>query len=244
MRCETIRGRAVMRVEGVFSGIVRWLLPPVCLICGQRARDGLDCCAGCEADLPVIGSQCSRCGLALPTPARRCGRCIRRPPAFDGTWPGFDYSGPVEQLIHRFKFHRDLAAGRALAGLTARRLAAIGAHRPQALVPVPLHWRRHFWRGFNQSRMLADDLSRQLGAIPVAPLLSRRRPTPAQSGLPAASRGANVRGAFRARRPGCSLHHVALIDDVMTTGTTLDACARALKKVGIERVDVWVVARA
>jgi len=233
-----------MRVEKLGSRSLRWLLPPVCLICGLRARDGLDCCAGCEADLPIIGSQCRRCGLAMPVPSRACGRCSRRPPAFDRTWPAFDYSGPIERLVHRFKFHRDLAAGRALAALTARRLAAQGALRPQAIVPVPLHWRRHVWRGFNQSRMLADDLSGRLGSIPVAELLSRSRATPAQSGLPAARRGANVRGAFRARRPGCRLRHVALVDDVMTTGTTLDACARALKKVGVERVDVWVVARA
>lgn len=192
----------------------------------------------------MIDSLCLRCGLPLPATARACGRCVRRPPAFERSWPAFAYAGVLERLVHRFKFHRDLAAGRVLASLAARRLAAMGAHRPQALVPVPLHWRRQLWRGFNQSRMLADDLSRQLGGIPLAPLLSRSRATPAQSGLPAASRGANVRGAFRARRPGCRLRHVAVVDDVMTTGTTLDACARALRQAGVARVDVWVVARA
>ncbi|MEE4304447.1 MAG: ComF family protein [Wenzhouxiangella sp.] len=219
-------------------------MPSVCLICGCRGRPGLDCCAGCEADLPVIADQCRQCGLPMPAPTRACGRCSRRPPAFRRTWPAFAYTGPVERLVHRFKFHRDLASGRLLASLTARRLAAVGAHRPQALVPVPLHWRRHLWRGFNQSRMLADDLSRQLGGIPVAAMLNRSRATPAQSALPAASRGANVRGAFRARLPGGRVRHVALMDDVMTTGTTLDACARALKQAGVGRVDVWVVARA
>ncbi len=192
----------------------------------------------------MIDSLCLRCGLPLPATARACGRCVRRPPGFERTWPAFAYGGALERLVHRFKFHRDLAAGRVLAGLTARRLAVMGAYRPQCLVPVPLHWRRQIWRGFNQSRMLADDLSRQLGGIPVAPMLRRLRATPAQSGLPAARRGANVRGAFIARPPACRLRHVALVDDVMTTGTTLDACARALKKAGIARVDVWVVARA
>lgn len=241
---ETIRGRAVMRFEGVSSGIGRWLLPPVCLICGQRARAGLDCCSGCEADVPVMNAQCQWCGLPMQAPVRACGRCARRAPAFDRTSPAFAYGGPIERLVHRFKFHHDLAAGRVLAGLTARRLARLGASRPQALAPVPLHWRRHLWRGFNQSRMLADDLSKLLGGIPVVPLLERVRPTPAQSGLPASGRGANVRGAFRARLPGCRIRHVTLVDDVMTTGTTLDACARALKEAGVEHVDVWVVARA
>ncbi len=233
-----------MRVEGVLSSVVGRLLPSVCLICGGHGRPGLDCCSGCQADLPAVHDQCLQCGLGMPNSTRACGRCSRRPPAFERTWPGFAYEGPIERLVHRFKFHHDLACGRVLAAVTARRLVACGAHRPQALVPVPLHWRRQLWRGFNQSRLLADDLARQLGGIPVAPLLRRARATRAQSGLPAAVRGANVRGAFSARLPDCRLRHVALVDDVMTTGTTLDACARVLRKAGVERVDVWVVARA
>lgn len=222
----------------------RILLPPVCLICGQRGRVGLDCCAGCEGDLPAVDAACRQCGLPLPEPVDLCGRCIRRPPAFAVTWPAFEYSGAVEALVHRFKFRHDLAAGRVLAGLTARRLARLGAPRPQALVPVPLHWRRRLWRGFNQSEMLARDLSRCLGQIPVADLLIRSRATPAQLALPAARRGGNVRGAFTARRRGFRIRHVALIDDVMTTGATLDACARALRKSGVTHIDIWIVARA
>ena len=233
-----------MRATGVFSSVVGQFVPSVCLICGDRGRPGLDCCSGCQADLPTVHDQCLQCGLPMLASTRACGRCSRRPPAFERTWPGFVWAGPIERLVHRFKFHHDLACGRLLASLTARRLVACGAHRPQALVPVPLHWRRALWRGFNQSRMLADDLSRQLGHIPVAPLLRRARATPAQSGLPAAARRANVRGAFSVHLPDCRLRHVTLVDDVMTTGTTLDACARALRKAGVERVDVWVVARA
>lgn len=233
-----------MRVEISSSGRAGWLLPPVCLICARRGRPALDCCAGCEADLPVLARRCLRCGLGLSSTTVVCGRCIRRPPAFDGTWPAFEYTGAVERLIHRFKFHRDLAAGRTLAVLAARRLAEMGAPRPRVLVPVPLHWRRQLWRGFNQSRMLAEDLAAALGAVPVAPLLVRRRPTRSQSGLPAAHRSANVRGAFGVRSMGCRIRHVTLVDDVMTTGTTLDACARALRQAGVGRVDVWVVARA
>lgn len=227
-----------------FGFVNRIVLPPVCLICGQHGREGLDCCAGCEADLPAVAAGCRQCGLPLPEAVEHCGRCSRRPPAFEATWPGFEYSGAVEALVHRFKFRHHLAAGRVLAGLTARRLVRLGAPRPQALVPVPLHWRRRLWRGFNQSEMLARDLSRWLGAIPVADLLVRSRATPSQSALPATRRGGNVRGAFTARRRGYRIRHVALIDDVMTTGATLDACARALRQSGVDKVDVWVVARA
>ena len=223
-----------MRVGSVPSKLLNWLLPPVCLICGQGARPGLDCCTGCEADLPRVAPRCRCCGLGLKSQTRACGRCARRRPSFSQTWPAFAYSGPIEAMLHRFKFRRDLAAGRVLATLTARRLVRMGAERPQLLVPVPLHWRRALWRGFNQSRVLADDLSAQLGGIPVADLLLRRRATPAQSSLPAARRRGNVRGAFALRwRPG-RVRHVALVDDVMTTGTTLDACASVLRRAGVE----------
>lgn len=234
-----------MSASALFDRAVRVILPPVCLICGRRGREWVDCCAGCEADLATVEPRCRQCGLAVPVATDHCGRCIRRPPAFAATWPCYAYERVIETLVHRFKFRRDLAAGRVLAALAARRLAAMRAERPQALVPVPLHWRRQVWRGFNQSAMLARDLGAHLGGIPVAGLLVRQRPTPAQSALPAAGRSGNVRGAFRARPVTATrVRHVAVVDDVMTTGATLDACARALKHAGVERVDVWVVARA
>lgn len=232
------------RIRHVMAHAGRLLLPPVCLICGQGGREGLDCCPGCESDLPCIGHLCRRCGLALPHAAELCGRCGRRPPAFDATWPAFAYDGVVETLIQRFKFRHDLAAGRVLASLSARRLAALGAPRPDCLVPVPLHWRRRLRRGFNQSDLLATDLGRCLGRIPVAPLLRRVRATPAQSALPAERRGGNVRGAFRTGMRLPRVRCAALVDDVMTTGSTLNECARALKRAGVERVEIWVVARA
>jgi ComF family protein len=226
------------------SLIDRWLLPPVCLICGQRGRRGLDCCPGCESELPAVVTACRQCAVALPTATARCGRCTRRPPAFDASWAAFAYERTIETLVRRFKFHADLAAGRVLCQLAARRLRTAGASRPQALVPVPLHWRRAAARGFNQADLIARDLSRQLGRIPVAPLVRRQRPTPAQSALPAAERRRNVRAAFACRSIPPGLVRVTLVDDVMTTGATLDACAAALKRSGVERVEVWVLARA
>lgn len=221
-----------------------WLLPPVCLICGQRAELPRDCCAGCQADLPVIEAACQRCGQALAQSAVQCGRCLRKRPAFDRTWAGYAFAPVAQGLVHRFKYQRDLAAGRVLASLLAQRLVLQGALRPQALVPVPLHWRRQLRRGFNQAEYLAADLSRQLGGIPVMRALQRRRATRTQSDLPAGQRAANVRAAFAARSLPPGLSHVALVDDVMTTGATLDACAAQLKQAGVKRVELWVVARA
>jgi ComF family protein len=222
----------------------QWLYPPLCLVCGLDAEPGLDCCAVCEDQLPRLAGQCQRCGLALGQDVALCGRCSTRLPAFDRAFPGFAYSGPIERLIQRFKFQRDLAAGRVLAGLYARRLAAIGAPRPDLLVPVPLHARRRLWRGFNQAELLARDLARHCGGLPQFSALKRQRATPAQSELPAARRSGNVRNAFALKFLPPGTRRVALLDDVMTTGSTLNECARVLKRAGVERVDVWVVARA
>ena len=173
-----------------------------------------------------------------------CGQCARRPPAFDATFAGFCYEPPVDGLIQRFKFNRDLASGRVMARLMAEELAALGARQPDLMVPVPLNWRRLWARGFNQSERLCQDLKAHLGGLPWFPVLNRTRPTAAQSDLPASRRAGNVRGAFAVRRLPYGVVHVALVDDVMTTGSTLDECARALKAAGVRRVDVWVAARA
>lgn len=233
-----------MSVQRVLRAVSNWLYPPVCLVCGLAGRNGLDCCAGCEAELPLAEPRCACCGLVLARPVRRCGRCLARQPHFDASFPAFAWQGEIERLVHRFKFQHDLAAGRILAALMANRLAALGALRPDLMVPVPLHHWRRLRRGFNQSALLCRDLSRHLHDLPWAPVLRRRRRTPAQSNLPAARRRGNVRAAFALSRLPAGTRHVALVDDVMTTGSTLDECARVLKRAGVKRVDIWVVARA
>lgn len=222
----------------------RYLFPPVCLVCGGEGQARLDCCLPCEAELPVLPGRCRRCGLELARDVAVCGRCAMAMPSFAAAWPAFIYRGVIERLVQRFKFHGDLAAGRLLADLMARRLADLGAPRPDLLVPVPLHPRRSWQRGYNQAALLCRDLSRHCGGLPWLEALRRVRATAVQSELPAERRGANVRGAFElAHLPGPP-RTVALVDDVMTTGATLDECARVLRSAGVERVEVWVAARA
>lgn len=222
----------------------RLLFPPVCLVCGQDGRAEIDCCSGCEPELPLLAAQCARCGIEMVSDVALCGRCAMALPAFHATYPGFAYQGVIERLVRRFKFHGDLAAGRLLADLLARRLVELGAPRPQLMVPVPLHRRRRLRRGFNQSAMLCQDLSRWFAGLPWLEVIQRSRATAAQSELPADRRSGNVRGAFVLRRLPAGTTHVALVDDVMTTGATLNECARVLLQAGVKRVDVWVVARA
>lgn len=180
----------------------------------------------------------------LPRDIDRCGQCLSAPPRFDLAFAAFEYRPPIAHLVQRFKFSGDLAAGRVLARQFTRRLVELGACRPELLVPVPLNWRRQWRRGFNQAALLARDAARDLGGIPWAHALARTRPTATQSELPARRRAGNVRGAFRLTNLPEGVAHVALVDDVMTTGATLNECAALLKRAGVARVDAWVVARA
>jgi ComF family protein len=144
-------------------------------------------------------------------------------------------------LETRFKFGRDLAAGRALAILWQQEKPQA---LPQLILPVPLHRRRLSQRGYNQALEMAKPLARALGVPCRHDVLHRRRHTDAQTGLDAVERRRNLRAAFALREDAVLPAHVAILDDVFTTGTTLSECARVLKRAGVERVDVWALARA
>jgi len=218
------------------------LLPRHCVLCGLFS--GIEnLCPPCAAELPHNPSACALCGLPLPAqPGKICGACLKKPPPWDGTVAGLKYEFPVDQLVCRFKFNRNLACGQALGRVLLEAIRNSSGPLPQAIVPVPLHRSRLFTRTFNQAHMLAQQLSRPL-EIPVQhALLERTRRTRGQSGLDFSQRRKNVRGAFVCRRH--SLKHVAIVDDVMTTGRTLEECTRSLKRSGARSVTAWVAARA
>jgi len=220
------------------------LLPPRCVLCGGPC--GAICiCSGCRADLPWLGHGCRRCGLPLGS-ARDgiCGACIQRPPPYTRTVCPLRYDFPADRLVQAFKFKRQLAAGRVLSHLLCETFVQLDAKLPDMLIPVPLHRWRMFRRGFNQAFEMAAYAGRVFQTQVLASALRRRRNTPAQSGLSRGQRRRNLHRAFDwggGVKPG---RHVALIDDVMTTGATLTECARVLKRAGARRVDVWVAARA
>jgi ComF family protein len=202
----------------------------------------MDLCRDCAAELPRNRHCCARCALPLPAAAALCGRCQRKPPPWDAAWAPFRYGWPLDRLESRFKFGRDLAAGRALTMLwqAEPRPTAL----PQLILPVPLHRRRLRQRGYNQALELARPLARAF-ALPLRhDLLRRQRETRAQTELDARHRRRNVRGAFAVPDGVAVPAHVAILDDVMTTGATLAECARVLKRAGATRVDVWALARA
>ena len=228
------------RVDGSLARIGRSLWPALCLLCNAGGAAGHDLCVPCAASLPWARLTCPRCALPLSSPARACGACLLKAPLLDAAHAAFAYRFPLDRLLPRLKFHGDLAAGRLLAGAMA--VAFADLPRPGALVPVPLARARLRQRGYDQALELARPLARSVG-VPLLPDgLRRVRDTEAQSRLDAAGRRRNVRGAFAAGA-GTLPDHVALVDDVMTTGATLNAAALALRRAGVARVDAWVCAR-
>ena len=220
------------------------MLPPRCVLCGGPS--GAICiCDGCKTDLPWLGSHCLRCALPLGSPKDTiCGACIQNPPPFLRTICPLEYEFPVSRLVQGFKFKRQLAAGRVLGHLICEHISLKEADLPDMLIPVPLHGLRMISRGFNQAYELATYASRVLSVDLQADAIRRKRHTRAQSGLSRKQRRQNLRGAFCWHGPRKPARHVALVDDVMTTGTTVTECARVLKRAGAKRVDVWVAARA
>lgn len=171
-----------------------------------------------------------------------CGQCLRREPPWDGAWAPFRYGWPLDRLETRFKFGDDLAAGRTLAALWREEPAPV--ELPALLVPVPLHRARLRQRGYNQALELARPLAAMLGIPLGQDVLVRTRDTSAQTELDRTARRRNVRGAFAVRENAVLPDHIALFDDVMTTGATMAECARLLKRAGVQRVDAWALARA
>ena len=244
----TVNRTGTPAVDGWLHQVGLALCPPRCLVCGERGAGGRDLCTACAASLPWNRHACASCALPLPlapgsgpVASTRCGRCLRRPPPLATTYAAFAYATPVDRLLRRFKFHRDLAAGRLLSEAMAAAFAALP--RPDALVPVALHRARLRSRGYDQALELARLLAPPLGLAVRDDLLHRLRDTAPQSTLDARHRHGNLRGAFGVRAGAAPPTHVALVDDVMTTGATLHAAARALRRAGVARVDAWVCAR-
>jgi len=210
-----------------------------CFLCrGAAARGTL--CAGCRADLPRLAPERCPC-CALPSPSSQlCGRCLASPPRFDATRAALVFAFPADVLVHALKYRGELA----LAGLAAELLCeGLGdVERVDALVPVPLSDARMRERGYNQAMEIARHVARARSVALAPALCERLRDTPAQAALPFAGRAANVRGAFRCPLP-IRGGTIAVLDDVMTTGTTLDEIASTLKRAGAERVVNWVFAR-
>ncbi|WAP64199.1 ComF family protein [Pseudomonas fortuita] len=221
------------------------LINQSCLLCDEPVEQHYPLCIACEQELPWLGDHCLRCALPLPMAGLTCAQCSQRLPAFDKVVALWHFGFPVDTLISRFKHNRQWPLGRLMAELLGHGLMhrfAEGLPRPDLLLPVPLAKRRLRERGFNQAGMLGRWLGSQLGVNCDERILARTRETPAQQRLDAKARRHNLRQAFAVTRE-LEGKHVAIVDDVLTTGATAQAIAQALRRAGARRVDVYCLAR-
>ncbi|MBS7664266.1 ComF family protein [Pseudomonas lalucatii] len=238
MRCQ----------PGKQPAVYQWLKnKQYCTLCDEAADLPHALCSSCEGELPWLGEHCQVCALPLSAAGLTCGACLHRPPSFDRVTAPWRYAFPVDSLITRFKHQAQWPLGRLLGELLSHHLRhafADGLPRPELLLAVPLAARRQRRRGFNQAQLLAEWLSQSLHLPQQAHWLRRTGETQAQQQLDAAARRRNLRHAFAlAPESRVAGRHLALVDDVLTTGATAESLARLLKRAGAARVDVYCLAR-
>ncbi len=235
--------------------LVSLILPQRCALCGCICDTGY--CQNCSRLLPWLENACIQCGshLIIPqTPSTRpptlssanprvvCGRCQLTPPPYANTIIPFHYKPPISAHIQNLKYQGQLHLSSALGLAISSRILLSGSPLPDIIIPIPLHWKRIFHRGFNQSSEIARVISKQLEIPMSMKHLSRQVNAPSQTGLDTQMRMKNIRNAFKVKKV-CSGMHIALLDDVVTTGSTVRAAANVLTESGADQIDIWAVAK-
>ena len=234
----------------LLEAAVSLLYPPVCTICGRTVRAGEYLCNDCEAKtIRIVPPFCEKCSESFEGSIREpftCANCAHRTMHFDAAVAAYRGRGVVRQIIHEFKYGRQIH----LQHLVARWLCAaldderLRGRKFHVIIPVPLHASRQRERGFNQAELIAQLLSADT-SLPARPLLERVRYTTTQTALDRAERMENLHNAFRLRKKAdVRALRVLLVDDVLTTGSTLSECARVLKRAGALSVHAVTAARA
>lgn len=209
------------------------------MLCGIPTDQ--DLCEPCYIHLPQLPvNHCSICLWPVPT-AEVCGACLTKPPAFTRTIAALRYTFPVDALIHSLKYQTNLAVAPILASLLIKQLKA-KEMMSDIIIPMPLHPIRLRERGFNQAMEISRYISKHMGITLLPDSCNRIKHTPPQTGLPWKARQKNIHKAFSCKI-NLSGKHVALVDDVMTTGATLNELAKVLRKQGASEISNWIIAR-
>ncbi|MEQ1602694.1 MAG: ComF family protein [Methylophilaceae bacterium] len=223
-----------------WSKIKQFIFPQTCILCAASDGGELAICTDCLHDLPWHKAErCPQCGLTS-THHQICGACLKNPPAFDATHALFRYAFPVDAMLKRYKYQHQLVMAEALGTLMAQ--ALMNQPQPDLIIPMPLHSQRLQQRGFNQSLEISRVIAKQLHIKLDYQSCVRTRFSAPQASLPFKERISNMRGAFACEQRFDGLH-IALVDDVMTTGASLNELAKTLKQAGAGQVESWVVAR-
>ncbi|MFV8780980.1 ComF family protein [Microbulbifer sp. SA54] len=216
-----------------------------CVLCNAGGADACGTCTPCRQELPLLGHACRLCALPLTGGADTlCARCQQQPPSNHRCHACWLYAYPIAQLIQRFKYRADLTAGRTLAEVAAQQLLPPVAddQRPDVLVPMPLHWRRQLVRGYNQAQLIADIWGRHWQLPVKARMLRKTAFTGSQQQLKRSERLKNLSRSFRASADVKDLH-IGLVDDVVTTGATVEAASATLLAAGARLVSTYALAR-
>ena len=220
------------------------LLPTACLLCDAPSGVVANLCDACATELPRNPCACPTCARPLPKTVV-CPACQSNPTPYTYTHSAFRYASPVTDLIHLMKFKHRLDAAHTLGCLLAHHLMQVLDEYPQRIIPVPLHRSRLRDRGYNQAIELGRPVAKQLGVPMNARAIQRIRATPPQTALSGRKdRQQNVKEAFQVSGSIGNLSHVAIVDDVITTTSTVAELAKVLRRAGVKRVDVWSCARA
>jgi ComF family protein len=225
----------------IWQRLSKNILPQICILCHEASYEIL--CQPCMQALPWQNStSCAICAKPLSAKQTQCGDCLNTPPHFDYTQAIFHYKPPLKHLIHHAKYNENLAILRKLAHLMAAHIRCESP--PDIVLPVPLHPRRLISRGYNQSHEMAKIITNQHKLILQSHACIRIRNTPMQINMKLQQRPKNVRNAFKLNHWQDEWQHVVIVDDVMTTGSTVNEMAKLLKKQGVQKVGVWCCARA
>ena len=252
VRADAIRAQARSAGRACVRSVLDFALPPRCPGCGTIVPEPHLFCLPCWTSLHFLGEPCCRrCGLPFPFEAgaaAECGQCLKEPPPFEQLRAAVAYGPIARKVALKLKYSGRPGVAETLAGFMARHLSPEleGTEGEALLVPVPLHRWRLWSRGYNQSALIAQSLSRRSGIPFAAAALRRTRHTPPLRGLGRNERALAVRGAFEvadATSPIIGGRRIILVDDVFTSGATAGACARTLKRAGAKRVEVLCWAR-
>lgn len=226
-------------LKNVCAAILRVLIPEKCSLC--RCSSELGFCIDCQKLLPWAEFQCSICGAHLPEP-EICGRCQVSPPAYHDASIPFKYGQPISNQIQSLKYAEKMIYAVSMGKMLSLWIMKNVNDTPEIIVPMPLHYRRIMHRGFNQSNEISKVVGRHIGVAVDNSLLLRVKNTVTQTGLSEKMRKQNLRGAFAVKKTH-SYRHVAVLDDVVTSGSTANEAARALIRSGVEKVSVWAISK-
>jgi len=228
--------------RSIFKRMESFLLPGACLLCETQSRKNALICHDCRLDLPAITGACLRCGRSLPEDAI-CAACLHQPPLFDRVLAVHTYQYPVADLVRAMKYQQKILLAREAGESLSELLLLKRPPLPECIIPVPLHRHRLCKRGFNQALEIARIVAKRLQVKLDRQALIRVRSTLPQFDLSPQQRIKNLKDAFGLSRP---LHyrHIAIVDDVITTGATANEMARLLRTTGVTKIDVWAYARA